>query len=300
MSNKIIVITGASSGFGALTARALADAGHTVYAGMRAIATRNAQAARDAASHAAERQVDLRSIELDVGSQDSVDAAVAKIIETHQRLDVIVHNAGHLVTGPTEAFTTEQIAQVFDVNTLGTQRLNRAALPQLRRQRHGLVVWVSSSSVKGGTPPFLGPYFAAKAAMDSLAVSYAGELARFGVETTIVVPGAFTSGTNHFAHASHAADAEVAQAYDALYAGLPEQVGAALAKLEPADADVADVARAIVAAVDAPYGQRPYRVHVDPSDDGSGLVSAVADRMRVQLFERAGLSDLLKVVPVVG
>ncbi|SHN40184.1 SDR family oxidoreductase [Rhizobacter sp. OV335] len=299
-SNKIIVITGASSGFGALTARALADAGHTVYAGMRAIATRNAKAAQDAAAYAAERQVALRSIELDVGSQDSVDAAVAQIIETHQRLDVIVHNAGHLVTGPTEAFTPEQIAQVFDVNTLGTQRLNRAALPQLRRQRHGLVVWVSSSSVKGGTPPFLGPYFAAKAAMDSLAVSYAGELARFGVETTIVVPGAFTSGTNHFAHASPAADAEVAQAYDALYTGLPEQVGAALAKLEPAGADVADVARAIVAAVDAPYGQRPYRVHVDPSDDGSGLVSAVADRMRAQLLERAGLSDLLKVVPVVA
>ena len=299
-SNKIIVITGASSGFGALTARALADAGHTVYAGMRAIATRNAKAAQEAAAYAAERHVDLRSIELDVGSQESVDAAVAQIIGTHQRLDVIVHNAGHLVTGPTEAFTPEQIAQVFDVNTLGTQRLNRAALPQLRRQGHGLVVWVSSSSVKGGTPPFLGPYFAAKAAMDSLAVSYAGELARFGVETSIIVPGAFTSGTNHFAHASQAADAEVARAYDALYAGLPEQVGEALAKLEPADADVADVARAIVAAVDAPYGKRPYRVHVDPSDDGSGLVSAVADRMRVQMFERAGLSDLLKVVPVVG
>ncbi|KQU66105.1 MULTISPECIES: SDR family NAD(P)-dependent oxidoreductase [unclassified Rhizobacter] len=297
---KIIVITGASSGFGALSARALADAGHTVYAGMRAIATRNAKAAQDAARYATERRVDLRSIELDVGSQASVDAAVARIVDTHQRLDVIVHNAGHLVTGPAEAFTPEQIAQVFDVNTLGTQRLNRAALPQLRRQRHGLVVWVSSSSVKGGTPPFLGPYFAAKAAMDALAVSYAGELARFGVETSIVVPGAFTSGTNHFAHATHAADADVAQAYDALYAGLPEQVGEALAKLEPADADVADVARAIVAAVDAPYGQRPYRLHVDPSDDGSGIVSAVADRMRVQLFERAGLSDLLKVVPTVA
>ncbi|NKI92369.1 SDR family NAD(P)-dependent oxidoreductase [Rhizobacter sp. SG703] len=298
--NKVIVITGASSGFGALTARALADAGHTVYAGMRAIATRNAKAAQDAADYATERLVDLRSIELDVGSQASVDAAVARIVEAHQRLDVIVHNAGHLVTGPAEAFTPEQIAQVFDVNTLGTQRLNRAALPQLRRQRHGLVVWVSSSSVKGGTPPFLGPYFAAKAAMDALAVSYAGELARFGVETSIVVPGAFTSGTNHFAHATHAADADVARAYDALYAGLPEQVGEALAKLEPADADVADIARAIVAAVDAPYGQRPYRVHVDPSDDGSGIVSAVADRMRAQLFERAGLSDLLKVVPTVA
>jgi NAD(P)-dependent dehydrogenase (short-subunit alcohol dehydrogenase family) len=226
-----------------------------------------------------------------------VDAAVAQIIETHQRLDVVVHNAGHMVLGPSEAFTPEQVAELFDVNTLSTQRLNRAALPQLRRQGHGLVVWVSSSSVKGGTPPYLGPYFAAKAAMDSLAVSYAGELARFGVETTIVVPGAFTSGTNHFQNAGHPQDAEVAKAYDAHYAGLPQQVGAALAKLEPADADVADVARAIVAAVDAPYGQRPYRVHIDPSDDGSAIVSGVADRMRAQLLERAGLGDLLKVVP---
>jgi NAD(P)-dependent dehydrogenase (short-subunit alcohol dehydrogenase family) len=298
--NKVIVITGASSGFGALTARALADAGHTVYAGMRAIATRNAKAAQEAAAYAAQHRVDLRPIELDVGSQDSVDRAVAQIIETHQRLDVVVHNAGHMVLGPSEAFTPEQVAALFDVNTLGTQRLNRAALPQLRRQGHGLVVWVSSSSVKGGTPPYLGPYFAAKAAMDSLAVSYAGELARFGVETTIVVPGAFTSGTNHFQNAGHPADTEVAKAYDAHYAGLPQQVGAALAKLEPADADVAEVARAIVAAVDAPYGQRPYRVHIDPSDDGSAIVSGVADRMRAQLLERAGLGDLLKVVPLLA
>src|SRR5689334_18487711 len=131
--NKVIVITGASSGFGALTARALADAGHTVYAGMRAIATRNAKAAQDAAAYAADHHVDLRPIELDVGSQDSVDRAVAQIIETHQRLDVVVHNAGHMVLGPSEAFTPEQVAALFDVNTLSTQRLNRAALPQLRR-----------------------------------------------------------------------------------------------------------------------------------------------------------------------
>jgi len=295
--NKIIVITGASSGFGALTARALADAGHTVYAGMRAIATRNAHAAEAAADYARTRGVDLRSVELDVGSQASVDRAVAQIIDTHHRLDVVVHNAGHMVLGPSEAFTPEQVAALFDVNTLGTQRLNRAALPQLRRQGQGLVVWVSSSSVKGGTPPYLGPYFAAKAAMDSLAVSYAGELARFGVETTIVVPGAFTSGTNHFVHAGHPDDQAVARAYEAHYAGLPQQVGEALARLEPADADVAEVARAIVAAVDAPLGKRPYRVHIDPSNDGSEIVSGVADRMRAQLLERAGLADLLKVVP---
>ena len=298
--NKIIVITGASSGFGALTARALADAGHTVYAGMRAIESRNAPAAAAAADYAQQHGVDLRSVELDVASQDSVDAAVARIIEQHGRLDVLVHNAGHMVLGPSEAFTPEQVEEIFDVNVLSTQRLNRAALPQLRKQGRGLVVWVSSSSVKGGTPPYLGPYFAAKAAMDSLAVSYAGELARWGVETTIVVPGAFTSGTNHFANAGHPADKQTEADYERLYAGLPQQVSQALSKLEPADADVAEVARAIVAAVDAPEGRRPYRVHVDPSDDGSGIVSGVADRMRAELLERAGLKDLLTVVPAAG
>ena len=87
------------------------------------------------------------------------------------------------------------------MNVLGTQRVNRAALPILRRQRRGLLVWVSSTSTRGGTPPWLAPYFAAKAGMVSLAVSYAGELARWGIETSIIVPGAFTKGTNHFAHA---------------------------------------------------------------------------------------------------
>jgi NAD(P)-dependent dehydrogenase (short-subunit alcohol dehydrogenase family) len=63
---------------------------------------------------------------------------------------------------------------------------------------------VSSSSVAGGTPPYLLPYFAAKAGMDALAVLYARELARWGIETSIIVPGAFTKGTNHFAHAGAA------------------------------------------------------------------------------------------------
>jgi len=295
--NKIIVITGASSGFGALTARALADAGHTVYAGMRAIATRNSQAAVAARQYAEQRKVDLRPVEMDVGSQLAVDAAIAGIIETHGRLDVVVHNAGHMVLGPSEAFTPEQVEEIFDVNVLSTQRVNRAALPQLRKQGHGLVAWVSSSSVKGGTPPYLGPYFAAKAAMDSLAVSYAGELARFGVETSIIVPGAFTSGTSHFTNAGHPRDTAISADYERHYAGLSEQVGQALAKLEPEGADVGAVAQAIVEAVDAPYGKRPYRVHIDPSDDGSGVVSGVADRVRVQFLERVGLADLLKVTP---
>jgi NAD(P)-dependent dehydrogenase (short-subunit alcohol dehydrogenase family) len=290
---KTIIITGASSGFGALSARALADAGHTVYAGIRDSAGRNAPQVGMAKRYAAEHDVDLRTVDLDVSSQHSVDAGVDAIISEQGSLDVLVHNAGHMVTGPTEAFTPGQIAEIYDTNVLGTQRLNRAALPHLRAQRHGLVLWVGSSSTRGGTPPYLGPYFAAKAGMDALAVSYAGELARFGIETSIIVPGSFTRGTNHFAHSGHPADERVVADYEAVYPQLMAQVGQRLAEQAPADASAVDVATAIVDVVDMQHGTRPFRVHIDPADDGAAVVDAVADRIRVEFLTRIGLEDVL-------
>ncbi|MGO1072926.1 SDR family oxidoreductase [Lysobacter sp. CA199] len=291
---QIVLITGASSGFGALAARALAHAGHTVYASMRETAGRNAPQVSAAADYAAQHGVDLRAIELDVASQDSADAALARIVQDHGRLDVLVHNAGHMAFGPAEAFTPEQFAQLFDSNVLGAQRVNRAALPQLRKQRRGLLLWVSSSSVRGGTPPYLAPYFAAKAAMDSLAISYAGELARWGIESSILVPGAFTSGTNHFAHAGAPADTQCLAEYDAApTAGFGDEILRKLAGTVPEDADVASVAEAIVQIVDRPYGLRPFRVHVDPASDGAEVVNAVGDRIRAEFLRRIGLGDLL-------
>jgi NAD(P)-dependent dehydrogenase (short-subunit alcohol dehydrogenase family) len=207
---------------------------------------------------------------------------------------VVIHNAGHMSFGPAEAFTPEQFAELFDVNVLSTQRVNRAALPQLRKQGRCLLVWVSSSSARGGTPSYLSPYFAAKAAMDSLAVSYAAELTRWGIETSIIVPGAFTKGTNHFAHSGSPADKVRAAEYDTgPYAGVPEQALKGLASLEPADADVSAVAKAIVRIVDMPFGKRPFRTHIDPSQDGAEIVNGVADRVRAELFRRIGLEDLL-------
>ncbi len=292
---SVILITGASSGFGALTARALADAGHTVYASMRETLGRNAPQVAQVQQYADQHQVDLRSVELDVASSQSVEAGVAKIIADCGRLDVIIHNAGHMSFGPAEAFTPEQYAQLYDINVLSTQRVNRAALPQLRKQGRGLVLWVSSSSARGGTPPYLAPYFAAKAAMDSLAVSYASELARWGVETSIIVPGASTKGTNHFVHSGSPADQARAAEYNkGPYAGVPDQALKGLAALEPADADVGEVADAIVEIVDMPSGTRPFRRHIDPSQDGAEIVNAMADRVRAEMFRRIGLEDLLK------
>jgi NAD(P)-dependent dehydrogenase (short-subunit alcohol dehydrogenase family) len=288
-----ILISGASSGFGALTAHALADAGHTVYAGMRGLNGHNAAAAAETKQYSEQHGVDLRAVELDVSTDESTEQAVRTVLNEQGKLDVLIHNAGHMVTGPAEAFTPEQLADLYDTNVIGTQRLNRAALPHLREQRDGLVVWVGSSSTRGGTPPYLAPYFAAKAGMDALAASYALELARFGIETTIIVPGAFTSGTNHFAHSGKPHDVEVAAAYDEKYAGLMDHVAQKLAELEPEWADVAEVAKAIVTVVDTEKGRRPFRVHIDPSDDGAAVVNPVADRVRAELLRRIGLDDLL-------
>jgi NAD(P)-dependent dehydrogenase (short-subunit alcohol dehydrogenase family) len=207
---------------------------------------------------------------------------------------VVIHNAGHMVFGPAEAFTPEQLAELYDVNVLSTQRVNRAALPQLRKQRRGLIVWVSSSSCAGGTPPYLSPYFAAKAGMDTMAVQYARELTRWGIESSIIVPGAFTRGTNHFAHAGHPRDTARADEYEAgPTKGLGEQIQTAFAAIVPADADISAVADAIVEVVETPFGKRPFRVHVDPTQDGAEVVNAVCDRVRAEMLRRVGLGDLL-------
>ena len=291
--SKVVIVTGASSGFGALTADELARAGHQVYAGVRDTTGKNAEVVRRLEDRSREEGVAIRAIELDVSSQESVDQAVAQVIAEQGRIDVLVHNAGHMVLGPAEAFTPEQLASVYDTNVLGAQRLNRAALPHLRRRGTGLLVWVGSTSTRGGCPPFLGPYFAAKAAGDALAVSYAGEVIRFGIDTTIILPGAFTSGTNHFANAGTPDDSATQAAYDDRYGRLMDEVNKRLTGLLPPDADVADVAREIRRVVDLPQGARPFRVHIDPSKDGSEVVTAVADRIRVDFYRRVGLDDLL-------
>lgn len=292
--SRTILITGASSGFGAMAARELARAGHRVFASMRDLAAHDGKPAAEMQQLARDEGLALVPIALDVTSQSSADAAIDRILSEAGRLDVLAHNAGHMTFGPTEAFTPEQLAHVYDVNVVGTQRVNRAALPHLRKHGQALLLWVGSSSTRGGTPPFLAPYFAAKAGMDALAQSYALELARFGIETTIVVPGAFTKGTKHFEHASHPEDGERAEAYwSGPYAGVDKQALEGLASLEPADADVQAVVQAIRDIVDMPHGHRPFRVHVDPSNDGAEIVNAVADRVRAQLLERIGLADLL-------
>ncbi|WP_445288346.1 SDR family oxidoreductase [Variovorax atrisoli] len=293
MKKQIVLVTGAGSGIGKLTALSLAEAGHVVYASMRDIAGRNNARAAELRALAAQKKLQLHPLELDVLSQESADAAAATIVREQGHLDVVMHNAGHLVVGPTEAFTPQEIAKVFDTNVLGAQRVNRAVLPYLRAQESGLMLWISSTTTKGGFPPFMGPYGAAKAAMDSLAVTLAYEIARFGIETSIVVPGAFTKGTDHFPSAGRSADAAIAAAY-ARYDGLMDQIGARLSALMPDRADPQAVADEIVRIVGMPVGTRPMRSVVDFVGDGAAEVFEVSERVRIEFAKRIGMADLLE------
>jgi NAD(P)-dependent dehydrogenase (short-subunit alcohol dehydrogenase family) len=293
MQKQIILVTGAGTGIGKLSAQSLAEAGHVVYASMRDIAGRNSGRAAEMRSHAAAHGLQLHPLELDVLSQESADAAAATIVREQGHIDVVMQNAGHLVVGPTEAFTPEEIVKVFDTNVLGAQRVNRAVLPYLRKQESGLMLWISSSTTKGGFPPFMGPYGAAKAAMDSLAVTLAYEIARFGIETSIMVPGAFTQGTDHFPSAGKPADAATTAAYGR-YDGVMDRIGQSLSALMPDDADPQAVADEIVRIVGLPAGQRPMRSVIDFVGDGAKEVFEVSERVRIDFAHRIGMGDLLE------
>lgn len=294
---QIALVTGASSGFGRMIAGDLAAAGLTAYASMRDTGGKNAGTVKEIADQAKDKGVDLRTIELDVQDQASVDAAISDILREHGRLDVLVHNAGHMVWGPTEAFTPDQLAEIYDINVLGTQRVNRAVLPHMREARSGLLVWISSTSVMGGIPPLLGPYFAAKAGMDQLAVSYAREVAPLGIETAIVVPGAYTKGTNHFSNAGHPKDEDRAKAYEAGWpTGYSDRMQKALAATDPPDSDPSEIGRVVAAIATTPVGKRSFRTVIDPADDGAKVTFPVADRIREQFLHRIGFPELLHPV----
>jgi NAD(P)-dependent dehydrogenase (short-subunit alcohol dehydrogenase family) len=291
----VVLVTGAATGIGNLTARTLAAAGHTLYASMRDVAGRNAGPAAELVELGRRAGQDLRVVELDVTSGESVGAAVASILDDAGRLDTVVHNAGHLSVGYVEAFTDGDLAHLLDVNAVGAHRVNRAVLPHMRQHRRGTLLYVGST-ILVTTPPFLGPYVASKAAFDALAVVTSYEVSQFGIETSIVMPGAITQGTQHFPNASAATDKRVAAQYAELDP-LVERTHQAHEQLfaPGTTADAQDVADEIRRILSLPAGGKPFRSVVDAANAGVDHVMAVSDLTREAFVRRLGFAETLEL-----
>ncbi|MCF2446553.1 SDR family oxidoreductase [Dyadobacter sp. CY345] len=188
-----IILTGTSSGFGLLTAKTLAKIGHTVFATMRNVQTKNANAARDLSDWAEREGVKINIVEADVTSDKSVKAATENIAsQTDGAIDVLINNAGTGYIGLNETLSAEQTNQIFQINVIAADRMIKAVLPYMHKRKSGLIINISSITSRQNIP-VMGVYSASKAAIDALSVSYHYELKSSGIDVAIIQPGAYQS-----------------------------------------------------------------------------------------------------------
>jgi NAD(P)-dependent dehydrogenase (short-subunit alcohol dehydrogenase family) len=203
---KKILITGCSSGFGFDASQHLAQKGHHVFATMRNVNGKNAEAAAALRDYASANALKLEVLEMDVSSDQSVEAA-AKQLPT---IDVLINNAGMGFMGPLEAFNSKQILDQLDLNIVGTVRAGNAVLPGMRAQKSGLIIQVSSVMGRTGTPSGA-VYSASKWGLEGLSESWRYELAPLGIDVVIVEPGPFA--TNFLGNVIGSAKVEVLKGY---------------------------------------------------------------------------------------
>ncbi|MEM8927503.1 MAG: SDR family oxidoreductase [Bacteroidota bacterium] len=284
-----VIITGANGGFGALTVKTLLKQGHKVVATMRNPESKNKPEADELSTLGA------NIVNLDVTNDRSVNEGIKKAIELLDGLDVVVNNAGIGVLGIQEQFTVDDFKKLFDVNVFGVQRVNRAALPFLRKQGSGLLIHVSSLLGRI-TFPFYGPYNASKWAVEALAENYRIELSGFGVDSCLVEPGGYPTG--FFDSLMQPSDRSQDESYgDMVHA--PKQAfdsfEGALAN-NPAQ-NPQNVADTIAYLISAPAGSRPARTVVDKMGMGDHIdpYNNQLAQIHEGLFNAFGMGDMLKL-----
>ena len=214
-SNKTALVTGASSGIGEATALQLAELGYTVYAAARRV---------ERMSDLADRGIRTRSV--DVTDDPSMLALVEMIIADTGRIDVLVNNAGYGSYGALEDMPIEEARRQFEVNVFGLARLTQLVLPQMRAQRDGYLVNVSSMGGRIWEP--LGSwYHASKFAVEGLSDSLRVEVAEFGIKVVIIEPGSIRSEWSAIA-----ADQLEATSANTPYARQAKVVGAVLRRVD--------------------------------------------------------------------
>jgi NAD(P)-dependent dehydrogenase (short-subunit alcohol dehydrogenase family) len=260
--NKVILITGSSTGFGRAAAELLGRRGYTVFATMRDIVGRNSKHREAFESLASQERVPIQVVEMDVSNDVSVSAGTEQILQRAGRIDVVINNAGVAALGITEAYTLQNIQKLFEVNFFGVARVNRAVRPTMRRQRSGLLIHVSSAAGRLVTADF-GIYCASKFALEALADSYRFELAPFGVDSVIVEPGihrtpileAFQPPDDESRAAEYGPDADFTSRVKAVFDS---------ASASPETPGSAEVAEAFLRLIEMPAGTRPFRTVPTP------------------------------------
>jgi NAD(P)-dependent dehydrogenase (short-subunit alcohol dehydrogenase family) len=232
---KVWFITGAGRGLGVDIAKAALTAGHAVVA--------TARKAESVTKSVGEHD-DLLAVDLDVTDPASVQAAVTASVERFGRLDVVVNNAGSFQAGFFEEMAPEAFRSQIETTLFGPVNVTRAALPQLRAQRSGLVITISSTAGIASPVEFTSAYAASKFGVEGWMEALTPEVAPFGIKTMLVEPGFFrtellTPQSTQFAESSIADYAERTEQTITAWRGMDGKQGGDPAKLAAALVELA-------------------------------------------------------------
>jgi NAD(P)-dependent dehydrogenase (short-subunit alcohol dehydrogenase family) len=230
--SRAVLVTGCSTGIGRATAERLAKRGHTVYATARRL---EAIADLEAAG--------CRTLALDVTDEDSMRAAVERVVEEQGAVGALVNNAGYSLSGAVETLSMDDVRRQFETNVFGLVRMSQLVLPGMRAQRHGRIVNISSMGANF-TFPGGGAYHATKYAVEAFTDALRFEVKGFGVDVVSIQPGLIKTEFAHtavggvraedgpYASFNAAVAAQTAGAYErgplALLGGGPETVAKAI------------------------------------------------------------------------
>lgn len=282
--DNVVLITGASTGFGRVTAELLVQRGYRVFATMRDTAGRNATARGELEA------LGLEVLELDVTDDSSVQKAVSDALGRAGHIDVVINNAGFGNLGVTEAYTVDQFKQLFETNVFGVVRVNRAVLPSMRKRGSGLLIHVSSIAGRV-TLPYMALYCSSKYALEALADAYRSELAPFGVDSVVVEPGAFN--TPIFEKPFFAAERAIEQEYgEGDYSRRIHQTFQTILS-DPSTPPVSTVADAFLRLIETPAGQRPFRTYVGSGTEFLEPYNQIAEQIRQGTAEQFNIRETL-------
>lgn len=285
--SQVVVVTGSNSGFGRLVSETLARNNFVVFATMRELHGRNAQAAAELRDLAQKTSQALHVLELDVTSDSSVAMCIAEVLRTAGRIDVLINNAGFGYGGLTETCTIAQTQKIFETNVFGPMRTIRAVLPQMHKQRSGLLMQVSSGAGRLAIPG-MGLYCASKFALEALTETFHYELAAQGIDCISLQPGAYPTGiADKIGGGDDPARADV-------YGAIREVPRRIIRQVAASKADPQEFADKVLEIIRTPSGQRALRYRMGSGAGGVETINEVCERVQEQMLAAFGIKEETK------